>query len=148
MNVMSVYYSYRNPTENFFNSHPTLCTHVILRSRRWIQRPSFIEFPDLQFHHDPMFDSLYITGTCHFRLYFFACRDFAVSLFHLLFDPAAPYIAIPLTWSIQQPQPHHHQHLPHHPGLFPPYPPRVIPRRIPPPLPRPLLLMTVTLLLT
>ena len=38
----------------------------------------FIEFLDLQFHYDPMFDSLYITSACHFHLYFFACRDFVV----------------------------------------------------------------------
>ena len=57
----------------------------------------FIEFPDLQFHYDPMFNSLYITGACHFHLYFFACRDFAILLlFHPLFDPAAPYITISL----------------------------------------------------
>ena len=54
----------------------------------------FIEFPDLQFHYDAMFDSLYITGACHFHMYFFAHRDFAVPFFHPLFDLAAPYIAI------------------------------------------------------
>ena len=43
-----------------------------------------------------MFDSLYIIGAYHFRLYFFARRDFAVTLFHPLFDPTAPYIAISL----------------------------------------------------
>ena len=56
----------------------------------------FIEFLDLQLHNDPMFDSLYIIGACHFRLYFFSCRDFVVPPFHLLFDSAAPYIAISL----------------------------------------------------
>ena len=56
----------------------------------------FIEFPDLQLHYDPMFDSLYITVTCRFRLYFFFHRDFAVPLFHSLFDPTTPYIAIAL----------------------------------------------------
>ena len=56
----------------------------------------FIEFLDLQFHIDSVIDSVYITGTCHFRLFFFFCRDFAVPLYHPLFDPAAPFIAIPL----------------------------------------------------
>ena len=53
----------------------------------------FIEFPDLQYHYDTMFDSLYITDACHFRLYFFGRRDFIVSLFHPLFDLATTYIA-------------------------------------------------------
>ena len=95
MNVISVYYSYRNPIENFTNFHPTLCTCIILRSRRWMRSPSFLlRFWNLQPHYDPMFDSLYITRTSHFRLYFFTSRDFVVPLFHPLFDPAAPYIAI------------------------------------------------------
>ena len=56
----------------------------------------FIEFLDLQVHYDPVFGSLYITDTCHFHFYFFTLRDFAVPLFHLQFDPTAPYIAIAL----------------------------------------------------
>ena len=56
----------------------------------------FIEFLDLQFHIDPMIDSVYITGTCYFRLYFFFHRDFVIPFSHPLFDPAAPFIAIPL----------------------------------------------------
>ena len=97
MNATSVYYNYRNPTENFFKFSPyfmywhhsqtaTLDATVVL----------FIEFPNLQFHYDPMFDSLYITGACHLCLYFFARRDFVVPLFHLLFDPTAPYLSISL----------------------------------------------------
>ena len=65
----------------------------------------FIEFLDLQFHIDPMIDSvyitgtccldsMYITGTCRFHLYFVFHRDFVVPLSHPLFDPAAPFIAI------------------------------------------------------
>ena len=56
----------------------------------------FIEFPELHIHLDPFINSVYISGSCHFRFYFFFCRDFAVPLMHPLFDPAAPYIAIPL----------------------------------------------------
>ena len=62
----------------------------------------FIKFPNLQFHIDPVIDSVYITGTCHFRLYFFFCKDFGVPLSHPLFDPAAPFIVI------QQHQQLHH----------------------------------------
>ena len=56
----------------------------------------FIEFPELHIHLDPFIDSVYIFGSCHFRLYFLFCRNFAVPLMHPLFDLAAPYIAIPL----------------------------------------------------
>ena len=56
----------------------------------------FIEFPELHIHLDPFIDSVYISGSCCFRLYFFFRRDFAVLLMHPLFDPAAPYIVIPL----------------------------------------------------
>ena len=56
----------------------------------------FTELLKLQFHYDPMIDSLYITATYHFHLYFFFHRDFAVPLFSPLFDPAAPFLAIPL----------------------------------------------------
>ena len=65
----------------------------------------FIEFPDLQFHIGPMIDSVYITGTCSFRLYFFFCRDFAVPLSYPLFDPAAPFIAISLHMAHPAPPP-------------------------------------------
>ena len=56
----------------------------------------FIELPDIQLHYDPMYDSLYIAGTCHFRFYLFSNRNFATPLLHPAFDPAAPYFAIPL----------------------------------------------------
>ena len=50
----------------------------------------------MQLHYDPKYDSLYIVGSCHFRLYLFSNRNFAALLFHPAFDPAAPYFAIPL----------------------------------------------------
>ena len=56
----------------------------------------FIELPNLQTHYDPLLDSMYILGTCCFRLYMFSYKDFAVPLHHPMFDPSAPYIAIPL----------------------------------------------------
>ena len=55
----------------------------------------FIEFPDLHFHLDPGIHFVYIAVSCRFCLYFFFRRDFAVPLTHPLFDPIAPYIAIP-----------------------------------------------------
>ena len=55
-----------------------------------------LEIPDMQLHYDPMFDSLYIVGSCHFRLYLFSRRDFVIPLFHPTFDPSIPYFAIPL----------------------------------------------------
>ena len=56
----------------------------------------FIKFPELQFHLDSMIDSVCITGTCCFILYFFFHRDFAIPLFHPLFDPTTPFITIPV----------------------------------------------------
>ena len=56
----------------------------------------FIEFSKLHIHLDPFIDFVYISGSCHFRLYFFFRRHFVVPLTHPLFDPAAPYIVIPL----------------------------------------------------
>ena len=56
----------------------------------------YAELPELQFHYDPVIDSLYITATCHFHLYFFFRRGFAVPLFSPLFDPITPFLAIPL----------------------------------------------------
>ena len=50
----------------------------------------FLEFPDVQLHYDPMFDSLYVIGSCRFCLYFFGRRDFSVLLFH----PSVPYFCI------------------------------------------------------
>ena len=97
MNTMSVYYNYRNPTENFFKFSPYFM--YLRHSQTTVMDATvmlFIEFPDLQLHYDPMFNSLYITDACHFHLYFFARRNFVVPLFHLLFDPAAPYTTISL----------------------------------------------------
>ena len=65
----------------------------------------FIEFPELHIHLDSFIYLVYISGSCHFRLYFFFCRDFAVPLMHPLFDPAAPYIAIPLYMAHPFPSP-------------------------------------------
>ena len=56
----------------------------------------FIEFSKLHIHLDPFIDSMYISGSCRFRLYFFFHCDFAIPLMHPLFDPAAQYITIPL----------------------------------------------------
>ena len=64
----------------------------------------FIEFLDLQFHFDSMFNSLYIIGVYHFRLYFFSRGDFAVPLFDPLFDLVVPYIAISLQVAHLAPQ--------------------------------------------
>ena len=65
----------------------------------------FIKFHDLQFHIDSVIDSVYITGTCRFRLCFFFRRDFAVPFSHPLFDPAAPFIVIPLYMAHPVPPP-------------------------------------------
>ena len=56
----------------------------------------FVEFPKLHFHLDPIIDSVYIAGNCRFHFYFFFSRDFTVPLSHPLFDPTAPYVAIPI----------------------------------------------------
>ena len=56
----------------------------------------FIKFPDLHLHLDPILDSVYIAGSCYFHFYFFFSRDFVIPLTHPLFDPTAPYIAIPI----------------------------------------------------
>ena len=56
----------------------------------------FVEIPDIQLYYDSMFHSLYIVGSCRFRIYFFSGRDFVVPLFHPVFDPSTPYIAFPL----------------------------------------------------
>ena len=56
----------------------------------------FIELPEMQLHYDPMFDSLYIVGSCRFRLYLFSHRDFGIPLFHPAFDPSVPYFVMPL----------------------------------------------------
>ena len=56
----------------------------------------FVEIPDLHLHYDPTYDSLYIVGSCHFRLYLFSNKDFAAPLFHPAFGPVALYSGIPL----------------------------------------------------
>ena len=65
----------------------------------------FLEFPDVQLHYDPMFDSLYVIGSYHFYLYFFSHRDFSVLFFHLAFDPSIPYFAISLYMAHPAPPP-------------------------------------------
>ena len=78
----------------------------------------FIEILDMKLHYDPMFDSLYIVGSCHFRLYLFSNRNFATPLFHPAFDPTALYFAIPL-------------HVAHPaPPLAPTAPPQVSPSQV------------------
>ena len=65
----------------------------------------FIELPDIQLHYNPMFDSLYIVGSCHFRLYLFSHWNFSIPLFHPVFDPSVPYFAMPLHMAHPAPQP-------------------------------------------
>ena len=65
----------------------------------------FIELPEMQLHYDPMFDSLYIVGSCRFRLYLFSHRDFGIPLFHPVFDPSVPYFAMPLNVAHPAPPP-------------------------------------------
>ena len=55
----------------------------------------FVEMPELQWHYDYVIDSLYMTATYRFHLYIFFHRDFVVPLLSLLFDLAAPFLAIP-----------------------------------------------------
>ena len=88
MNATSVYYSYKNPTENFFKFSPYVMYSCHSQTVTMdVTAVLFSEFPDLQLYHDPMFDSLYMTGTCRFHFYFFFLRDSTVPLFHPLFDP-------------------------------------------------------------
>ena len=56
----------------------------------------FTELLELRLHLDPMPDSIYITATCHVRLYIFFHRAFVVPLFSPLFDPVFPFLSIPL----------------------------------------------------
>ena len=65
----------------------------------------FFEIPEMQLHYDPMYDSLYIVGSCHFRLYLFSNRNFAAPLFHPAFDPIALYFVIPLHVAHPAPSP-------------------------------------------
>ena len=86
-----------NPTENFFKF--SLCFIFPRHSQTLVMvamAALFIELPEMQLHYDPMFDSLYIVGSCRFRLYLFSHRDFGIPLFHPAFDPSVPYFAMPL----------------------------------------------------
>ena len=65
----------------------------------------FIEVPDIELHYDPMFNSLYIVGSCRFWLYFFSHRDFTIPFLHPAFDPSVPYFAMPLHVSHPAPPP-------------------------------------------
>ena len=86
-----------NPTENFFKFSPCfIFPHHIQTLVMEATTVLFIEVPKMQFHYDPMFDSLYIVGFCRFRLYLFSHRDFGIPLFHPAFDPSVPYFAMPL----------------------------------------------------
>ena len=86
-----------NPTENFFKFSP--CFTFPRHSQTLVMEAMtvlFIELPEMQLHYDPMFDSLYIVGSCRFRLYLFSHQDFGIPLFHPTFDPLVPYFAMPL----------------------------------------------------
>ena len=84
-----------NPIENFFKF--SLCFMFPCHSQTLVMDATvFLEIPDMQLHYDPMFDSLYIVGSYHFRLYLFSHRDFAIPPYHTAFDPAVPYFAMPL----------------------------------------------------
>ena len=89
----------------------------------------FIEFPEQHIHLDPFIDSVYISGSCHFRLYFFFHHNFAVPLIHPLFNPAAPHIAIPLYMA--------------HP--FPPPSPALAPAPTAPPASQPQQVLSISL---
>ena len=102
---MLVQCSYWNPTENFINSHLTVCPLHSQTMDQAVMGILFIEFPDLHFHIEPVIDSIYIIGTCHFHLYFYFSKNFAVPHFHHLFDLAAPFIAIPLHMAQPAPPP-------------------------------------------
>ena len=79
--------------------------------------------PDMQLHYDPMFDSLYIVGSCLFCLYLFSHRDFAIPLFHPAFNPSVPYFTISLHVAHPAPPPP-----PAAPTATPPAsPPQVLP---------------------
>ena len=98
MNAMSVSYRHRNPTEN----SPKFSPYCVFPHAIAIL---FFKIPDMPLHYDPMFDSLYIVGSCRFRLYPFSHKDFAIPLFHLAFDSSIPYFAIPLHVAHPSPPP-------------------------------------------
>ena len=87
----------RFPIENFFKFSPyCVLPHHSQTMEDAATGVLFLEFLDLHFHLDPVLDSVYIAGSCRFRFYFFFSRDFTVPLSHPLFDPTAPYVAIPI----------------------------------------------------
>ena len=94
---MVVQISFKNPTENFlkFSSY-CVCPRHSQTMDMVATAILFAELPKLQFHFNLVIDSLYIIATCCFHLYFFFHRDFVVALFSPLFDPTAPFLAIPL----------------------------------------------------
>ena len=105
------------PTENFHKFSPYCYfprhSQIMVNTAIGVL---FIEFPELHIHLDPFIDSVYISGSCRFRLYFFFCRDFAVPLMHPLFDLVAPISPSPCIWLIHfhlQQQQQQHQHHPH-----------------------------------
>ena len=86
-----------NPTENFFKFSPCFTfSHHYQTLVMEAMTVLFIELSEMQLHYDPMFDSLYIVGSCRFQLYLFSHRDFGIPLFHPAFDPSVWYFAMPL----------------------------------------------------
>ena len=85
-----------NPTESFLKFSPCFAFPHHSHIPKMDATILFVEILDMQLHYDPIFDSLYIVGSCRFRIYFFSDRDFAVPLFDPTFDPSTPYIAFPL----------------------------------------------------
>ena len=61
-----------NPTENFFKF--SLCFMFLRHSQTLAMDVTailFFKIPGMQLHYDPMFDSLYIVGSCRFIFTFF-----------------------------------------------------------------------------
>ena len=106
MMAMSDLRRIRIPTENFlkFSPYCVLLRHFQIMENS-VTGALFIEFPNLHFHLDPVLDSVYIAGSCRFHFYFFFSRDFVDPLTHPLFDPTAPYIAIPIYMALPFPPP-------------------------------------------
>ena len=77
----------------------------------------YAEVPEWQWHYDMALDSLYLMATARFRLYVFFHHSFATPIHSPLFDPAFPYLAIPV-------------HLTHPPAPAPP-PPQPV-QQVPP----------------
>ena len=97
MTAISAQINFKNPTVNFpkFSSY-CVCSHYTQTMDMVAIVIIIAELLELQLHFDPVIDSLYITTTCRVCLYIFFHRDFVVSLFSLLFNPAAPFLVIPL----------------------------------------------------